>query len=317
MKKKYSLGIGLNLSDARAVLLDSNQKIVLKKEVDRFSTTANGTIETILSLCDDMFAKAKESKADIAGIGLALGGIVNRKKGLVFWPQRTRSSCSYISVPLKKHLENKFKVPVILENDANACAWAEYKNSFSKYENVIYMFSGVGCGMVLDGSLYTGKDAAAGELFVVPGKTMDSVLGDFSFLSHWPLDLDIVKRAKKMISLGKNSSLVTQISSTGKLKLEHVFSQAKKNDKVSKTVLKEAALALGARISFLVNLMNPDVVVIGGGFEEAGDIFLSELQKVVDRFSFNEILHNFKLSYAKLGREATSLGAAFLVLDKN
>ena len=175
------------------------------------------------------------------------------------------------------------------------------------------MFSGVGCGIIADGKLYTGKDGGAGELFLNFAKVMSSRLGDFSFLKQWSADLDIVKRAKELISLGRDSSLVKKISPTGELSLKNIFEEAKKRDKVAKEVVKEAAFSLGVKIAFLVNLLNPDVVIIGGGLENAGEFLLEESINSIKRFAFNEMKKNCKISLSGLGADATAHGAAMLV----
>jgi len=317
MDHKYSIGIGLNLFDARAILLRDDGKQITQIEKERKDITANETIKVLLELVEDILNSSKKYRERIVGIGLALGGIIDGKKGIVYWPQRQDSSYVYISIPLKKYLEEKFKLPVLLENDANACVWAEHIRNFPKYKNIIYMFSGVGCGILIEGSLYRGRNGAAGELFVYPHRIMRSLLGDFSFLAHWPLDLEVTKRAKELIALGKNTSLIKRITPTGDLSIKDIFNEAKDRDRLSRDILKEAAFSLGVKISFLINLINPEAVIIGGGFEEAGDLFLEEIHSVIKKFSFSEMRRNLKITSSKLGREATSLGVSYLVFEEN
>ena len=316
MRKKYTLGVGLNLFDARAVLLEEKNKIVAQIDRRRKNTTANDAIQVILELCEGIISKAGRFKDRISSIGLALGGIVDKKKGTVYWPQRIDSNYVYISIPLKKYLEDKFKLPVVIENDANACVWAEYLCNFPKNNNIIYLFSGVGCGLLINGSVLRGKNGAAGEVFINQSKVMTSYLGDFSFLKPWPLDLGVVKRVKELIALGKNTSLIKNISPTGTLKIEDVFRAARNKDKLSKDVLKEAAFSLGIKLSLLINLFNPEIVIVGGGFEEAGNLFLDELNRAVKEFSFSEMRGNLKIVLSKLGRSATSLGAALIAVEE-
>ncbi|MCP4652867.1 MAG: ROK family protein [Candidatus Omnitrophica bacterium] len=317
MKHKYSIGIGLNLFDARAILLREDGKIIAEIEKKRETITANETIEVLLSLLEEIVDKSSKHKEEISKIGLALGGIVNKKKGVVYWPQTQATSYAQIALPLKDHLEKKFGFGVVIENDANACAWAEYCLSFPKNKNLVYMFSGSGCGIVVDGKLYRGKYGGAGEPFLDPkGKLMSSRLGEFSFLRRWPADLEMVTRAKELISLGKESSLIKKITSTGGLDLRSIFKESKKKDKVSREILREGAFALGVKIAFLINLLNPEVVVVGGGLEEAGDFFLDECISAIKSFSLNESRKGCKIVASGLSKKATSLGAAFIALHQ-
>jgi glucokinase len=313
-KNRYALGIGLNLFDARAIFLKEDGKILAEVKKDRTNISANETLKVLIELFEEILSATKKYKHSIEGVGIALGGIVNNKKGVVYWPQVPDS---YIAVPLRDYLEKKFDFPVLIENDATACAWAEYMMNFPKCKNLIYLFSGVGCGMIIDGKLYKGSDGGAGELFLNSHKTMSSPLGDFSFFKHWPADLGMVKAAERLISLGNETGLVKKISPTGELSLEDIFNEARKKDRVAKDTMKEAAFSLGVKIAFLVNLLNPDTVIIGGGLEKAGEFFLEECTRVVKRFAFNEMSQNCKFFLSQLGADATSLGAATLVFKEN
>lgn len=314
MSKKYSIGIGLNLFDARAVLFNPEGKVLARVKKDRSAINANETLKTLLELFEEILSKAKKYKSSIEGVGLALGGIVNSRKGIVYWPQPPDS---YVALPLGDYLKKKFGISVSIENDANACAWAEYQVNFSKYKNLIYLFSGVGCGIVANGQIYKGRDGAAGELFINSRKNMSSYLGDFSFLSPWPADLDMIKRAKSSIALGQRSRLIKKVSSSGELLLEAIFQEAKNNDKVAYGTVKGAAKSLGAKAAFLINLLNPEVLVIGGGLENGGQFFLEESLNYIKRFAFNEMRRNCKVVLSGLGNDATSLGAAMLVFKEN
>jgi len=313
-RKKYAIGIGLNLFDARAVIMQDDNKVITEIKKNRVNISANETLDTLLELIKAILLKAHKYQKGIEGIGLALGGIVDSKKGVVYWPQVPHT---YISLPLRGYLEKKFKLPIFIENDASACAWAEYTVNFPKYKNLIYMFSGVGCGIIANGSLYRGRDGGAGEIFLNHQKTMRSHLGDFSFFGQWPVDLGMTKRAKELISLGKESSLIKKLSSTGELSLKSIFEESRKKDKVSREVMKEAAFSLGAKVAFLINLLNLEAVIIGGGLEQGGGFFLEECTNSVKKFAFNEMRKKCKMFLSTLGANAISLGAAKLVFKEN
>ncbi len=316
-KYRYAIGIGINLFDAQAILLREDGKVIVRVEKKRKSNNVNETIKVLLSLFTDILKQSGKYKDGIVGAGLALGGTIDKKKGLVYWPQEQNNShILYVAAPFKKYLEDKFKLPIFIENDANACAWAEYKLNYSDYNNLIYMFSGVGCGLILNGNLYRGRDGGAGELFVTPRKVMSCSLGNFGFLSQWPRDLGIIKRAKELISQGKAVPLVKRINSVGELSLEDIFKELRNRDKLSRELLKEPAFSLGVKISSLVNLLNPEVVIIGGGLEEGGEFFLDEAAKAVKKYSFSVLRKSLKIKFSSLGRNAVSLGAAHLIIGQ-
>jgi len=138
-KNKCVIGLGINLFDARAIVLRGDGKVIAEIERKHGADTANDTIKVVFELLEDALNKSGKYKESIKKIGLALGGIVNKKKEVVFWPQEG-APYVHVTFPLKEHLEKKFGLTVVVENDANACAWAEYLLNFSKYKNVLYMF---------------------------------------------------------------------------------------------------------------------------------------------------------------------------------
>ena len=311
-KNKCVIGLSINLFDARAIALRGDGKVIAEVEKPGGAETANDTIKILFELLDDIFAQAGKHKGDIKKIGLAFGGIVHQKKEVIFWPQEC-ASFVHVTFPLKEHIEKKFSLPVVIENDANACALAEYTLNFSKCKNIIYLFSGVGCGMILDGKIYRGKNGAAGEVFLNSDhNVMASRLGDFSFLHQWPADLYMVKRAKELISLGKESSLINKITSVGSLTLKDILRDAVKKDRLAREVVREGAFALGAKAAFLINLLDPEAVVIGGGMEDGAEIFLEECLSAIKTFSLSEARSGCKIVMSPLGKKAASLGAAYL-----
>ncbi len=316
MGLKYALGIGINLFGARAIVLREDGKVAAEIERAEGPATANDTIKVLHELLEEILTKTASHKDDIKKAGIAIGGIVNQKKEVVFWPEG-QGAYAHVTFPLKEHLEKKFGVPVFLENDANACAWAEYLLNFSRCKNILYLFSGVGCGIIVDGKLYRGKSGTAGELFLSgDNRTMTSRLGDFSFLRQWPADLFMVRRAKELISLGKESSLIKKITSAGALTLKDVLREAVKKDKLAREVVKEGAFALGAKAAFLINLLDPEAVVIGGELEEGGDVFLEECTAAIKTFSLSETRAGCRLVMSPLGKRAVALGAAYLAFQE-
>ena len=177
------------------------------------------------------------------------------------------------------------------------------------------MFSGVGCGIIIDGKLHRGKNGVAGEVFLnADHKAMSSRLGEFSFLRQWPADLDMVKRAKELISLGRDTTLIKKITPTGGLLLNDILQEAVKKDKVAREVTKEGAFALGVKAAFLINLLDPEVVVIGGGLENAGESFLEDCITAIKSFSLSEARANCKIVLSPLSKKAASVGAAWLAM---
>lgn len=308
-KAGYTLGVGINLFDSIGVIIDLEGKVVYRCRRSGSVKSPNGIIETIVSIINELLDVSGDVRSKIKGIGLGLGGIVDSQKGIIRWPQKDdgKFCYSYISMPIKSFLEEKFNLPVFIGNDANLACFAEYWLSLEPHiRNVIYMFSGVGCGIMINGELYKGQDGCAGELFInLYPQDGISYLGNYSFFQQWAHDLNLIKRTNKFIEKEKQG---TKIKS-----LPEVFSKAKTSPEVNNFV-NEAARVLGIKVSVLTNILNPQVVIIGGGLEKGGVGFVEAVYQNVKRYAFDEMTNNLKVIPSSLGEEAVALGAANLVV---
>ena len=139
------------------------------------------------------------------------------------------------------------------------------------------------------------------------------------FIKRWEMDREIVNSVKKVLAQNKEVaekffSLTSQTMETVDLKA--VFVAARANDPVASEALEAAAKRLGIKIAQLVNLLNPQLVVIGGGLEEAGDVFLNNISSTVKEWAFREVTDDLKITYSQLRENAVALGAASLVMQR-
>ncbi len=304
----FTLGIGMNLFDSMGVIIDLEGNVVYKYKRDKPATTPNEIIETIVAIIEELLKSAGQITDKIKGIGVGLGGIIDSNKGIIRWPQKDGNTFfySYISMPIKSYLEEKFNLPVYIGNDANLACFAEYWLSLDpEIKDVVYLFSGVGCGIMINGELYTGFDGCAGELFInKPHNESVPYLGDYSFFGQWSHDLSLLDIAKELTAKNRDVDIHT---------LDDVFSAAKEVPAVKELVL-ESARALGIKISLLVNILNPQVVIIGGGLEKGGFEFVENIYQHIKKHAFEEMTNNLKVIPSSLGSQASALGAANLVV---
>ncbi|MDD5097879.1 MAG: ROK family protein, partial [Candidatus Omnitrophica bacterium] len=217
----------------------------------------------------------------------------------------------------------EFNLPALIENDAtSACFGEHWLDLAGGYKNVLYMFSGVGCGIMINGEIYRGSQGYAGEISVYNYKEQDlfsCATGNPCFLKRWEMDLGIVNDLKLLLSQKKDRAVdffqVTQ-TKTEDIDLKTVFTAARAKNETAIVVLESAAKRLGIKIAYLVNLLNPQVVVIGGGFEEAGDNFLNKVRSTVMDWAFREATAEIKIVYSQLRENAVAMGAASLVLER-
>jgi len=321
----FAIGVGLNLMNMVGLLVDLKGNIITKTQIARPQASVREVSECLLEIVREILRRSKGYAADIKGIGVGIAGLINKKNGSVHWPQKMDHYYTYASVdiPLKDLMEKEFNLPTLIENDATSACSGEYWLGLEQgYKNVLYMFSGVGCGIMIDGDVYRGSQGYAGEVSVYNYKEQDLFSCDSGapcFIKRWEMDLGIVDEIKGILLKEKEKAeeffRVASCSMEG-LDLKSVFIAARLKNETASSVLEKAAKRLGIKISFLVNLLNPQVVVIGGGFEEAGEVFLNKVRSTVMEWSFHESTVDLKIVYSQLRENAVAMGAASFVLER-
>lgn len=321
----YAIGVGLNLMNMVGLLVDLKGNIITKTQIARPQASVKDVSECLLEIVREILRRSKGYVENIKGIGVGIAGLINKKDGSIHWPQKMDHYYTYASVdlPLRGLLEKEFNLPTLIENDAtSACFGEHWLDLKENYKNVLYMFSGVGCGMIINGELYRGAQGYAGEVSVYNYKEQDLFSCSSAkpcFVKRWDLDLGIVQDVKE--TLAKDAAAAQEFfritsGSIASLDLKTVFQAARLKHPVAIAALEKAAKRLGIKIAYLVNLLNPQVVVVGGGLEEAGEDFLNLVRNTVGDWAFREATGNLKIIYSQLRENAVAMGAASLVLEK-
>lgn len=321
----FVIGVGLNLMNMVGLLVDLKGNIIAKTQIARPRASVKEIAESLLEIVREILRRSKEHTNQIRGIGVGIAGLVNKKDGSIHWPQKMDHYYTYASVdlPLKDLMEKEFNLPTLIENDAtSACFGERWLGLGQGFKNVLYMFSGVGCGIVINGEVYRGTNGYAGEVSIYNYKEQDlfnCAVGNGCFLKRWEMDLGIVDDIKSILSKDKeNAAKFFKLTSSNinNVDLKSVFIAIRTKDVVAAGALETAAKRLGIKIAYLVNLFNPQIVVIGGGFEEAGEDFLKQVNSTVKDWAFREATEDLKIVFSQLKENAVALGAATLVMQK-
>ncbi len=320
----FAIGVGLNLMNMVGLLVDLKGNIITKTQALRPRPSVKEISECVLDIVRQILRRSKEYTADIHGIGVGIAGLVNKKNGIIHWPQKTDHYYTYasIDVPLKGLMEKEFNLPTLIENDAtSACFGEHWLNLGQEYKNVVFMFSGVGCGIMINGEVYRGAQGYAGETSIYNYKEDDfnCETGSPCFIKRWDIDLGIVEEVKNNLLGDKEKAEEFFKLTPGPIEnidLKNIFSAARLHNPAASEALERAAHRLGIKIAYLVNLLNPEVVVIGGGLEEAGEEFLRKVASTVKEWSFRESAEDLKIIYSQLRENAVALGAASLVMQR-
>ena len=322
--KTHVAGIDIGGTKLATVVADSTGHILSKV---RKPTLAERGPEYALHLLFDMVRETVEraglDQKSISAIGVSCGGPLDTKTGVVYSPPNLPG---WDALPLKAELESEFGIPVTIENDANASALAEYRfGGGCGYAALLYMTmsTGIGGGIVIDGEIYHGANDSAGEVghqILLPdgppcgcGKR-----GCLEALCSGPA---IARRAqaaiRKQNATGKTATTELLTRADGRIetvKSEHVLAAARTGDALALQLIDETAYYMGWGIANLVNILNPDIVLLGTIAIAAGDLLLNPIRKTVAEFAMVRPAEAVKIEPAQLGEALGDLAAIALVV---
>ena len=297
--------IGIDIGGTKCAVVKGDLKRGVVEKI-RFETA--GVRETL-----DKIYSAVEKMMPAVAIGISCGGPLDEKLGIIQSPPNLPG---WDDVHIKDELESRFCIPVKLLNDANAGAIAEWKFGAGKEcENMLFLTfgTGLGAGMILDGRLYSGTNGNAGEIGHIrladDGPVGYGKRGSFEgFCSGG----GIARAAQEM-------AVTTTIDSPlkkdpQKMTAKSIAEAAKQGDLFAKQVYDTCAEKLGLGLSLLIDILNPQAIVIGSIYERAQDLFDPIIEKVIAKESLPLSAENCKILPAKLGNsigDFAALGLAF------
>ena len=262
---------------------------------------------------------AKKKKIKIRGIGVGSPGTVNLETGKI------EGSCpnlpQMVNVGLKKWLSRYFELPIHADNDANLMALAEHKFGAAKgyqYALCLTIGTGIGGGIILDDELFHGSNYAGAEFghMTICYNGRKCNCGGIGCLETYASAPAMIKETKKLLHRNKQSIIHRLIKDDlDKLTPEIIFEAERKGDHLAAGIINQTCIYLGAGIASAVNLLNPQVVVIGGGVSEGGNDFIKRIEREVKKRAFPSATKNLKVVKAQLGNDAGFIGAALLCLS--
>ena len=316
----YVIGIDIGPLYEVSIMTDLSARIIAKNKKDRPQGHIEEVIKVAGELLEDTISKSSVPREKILAIGFGLSGVIDEESGIIrdTDPLRGRTTGSLNSFRLA--IEDKFQISTFVGNDATCAAFGEKRLSLGRsIEDLLYVYSDVGCGIIIKGDIYCGASGSAGEiqLSISPQDAEKAHLSssELSYLRPMGVDLGIIARAKAAIEQGVGTKIVEIISGKmDELSLDKIINAAESGDKLSIGLIESAGINLGTRIAYLINLFNPEVVVIGGGIEKAGELILEPIRRTVKKFAFEEPANKVRIIPSVLGEDAVALGAASLVL---
>lgn len=255
-------------------------------------------------------SKAGVERESLAGLGVASPGAVDVVRGIVPGAPQLPG---WQDVPLARLLEERLGLPTCLENDASAAALGE--NRFgagrgSRFMLYITVSTGVGGGIIIDGELYRGKSGGAGEVghVIIDMNGPPCGCGARGCLEALASGTAIAKKGEQLAQSGDSPILARLRQEEGRITAEIMDRAAKMGDAASREAFREAGQYLGVALAGLVNVFDPEVIVIGGGVAKAGDLLLEQARVTMESLAMTQPLKGVRLVVSELGDFAGAFG---------
>jgi glucokinase len=294
-------------------IIDDAGEIIVKKSIP---TQPEMGSQNILNRIEENIRKTlKEndfSLEDIEGIGVCCPGPMDPEKGIIFDMPNVPG---WKDFPILDEMQKRFPgVKILVDNDANAAALGEWWIDCNRESSNLVFYTlgtGVGGGLILDGKLFHGSTGVAAELghvTILPDGPFCGC-GNRGCLEALASGTAIVRSAENMLKKFPESLL----AKSEELTPEIIYNAAKQGDKLSKIIYNRIGIYLGIAIAGIINILNPDTVVLGGGIAAAHEFFLPALKDEVKERAFESHHQTAEIKISSLGSYAGLIGAAALI----
>jgi len=313
----YALGAHMFDSQWRIVLTNLDAQIRLQLDVDMPDYTPEAAVQT-LSKGVSRIRKLAGSRRILPAIGLGTPGLVDMRSGIV----KIAADVGWNDIPIREMVRDRLGIQVIVANRSKVGALAEFWYGARRgISDLIYISIGTGiaAGIIHDGRLYVGANSSAGELghvTVLPDGPL-CPCGNHGCLQQLAAGPAIANLARKRIRESRDNLLRTQFGSRPELiSAQDVFHAAEQGDSLAHEIVSEVASYLGIAIANLVNLFNPELIVLGGPVGHAAQVMIPPLVETVHRRAMAYPLSVVEIVTSSLGVNAGAVGASVLVLQR-
>ncbi len=307
----YAIGIDIGGTKIAGALVSEDGQIVREHKVPTPATDPEAIANAVVELVTEL-----STGVEVEAVGVAAAGFVDNERSTILYSP----NLSWRNEPFKAELASRLGIPVFIENDANAAGWAEYRFGAGrgvKHMIMLTIGTGVGGAIIVDGHMVRGGFGIAAELGhinVVP----DGVLcgcGQRGCLESYGSGTALLKAAKQLVASGAPEAkrLAELESEVGSLSGVEVYRAIQERDPGALALLTELGTVLGRALASLVAVLDPELVVIGGGVSAAGDLLLEPIRKAyLEHLPARGFRPELRIEAATLVNDAGVVGAADL-----
>ncbi len=318
--KKAAIGVDIGGGSIKLGVVDERGRLHLKQSFRTDSVNGkDAQIELLIKNIKVLSVDARKAGFVVGGVGVGAPGPIDVEKGFVyFFPNIP----GWKNTPLKTILEKKLKCLVRVDNDANAMALAEF--TFGAGKNcraaiALTLGTGIGGGILLDGKLFHGPEFSAAEIghLIINEKGPLCACGNHGCIETYVGTRYFVAEVRRRMEAGAQTILKNWLKEKNEALSPYLVKMAaKKGDHFSKSMWRDTGNHLGTALAGLVNILNPERIILGGGIAEKADILFNSVRDTIRKKSFPVASRSVKVVPAFFGEEAGIIGAASLVLNR-
>ena len=316
--KQYSICLDIGGTKILGAIFNENKEIVyrLKKKTKEMGDDTSNIENVIISVVDEMIRESGIKKSQFKAIAAGAPGVIDSSTGIVLFSP----NLPWRNYDIKTPIEKKFGIPFFIGNDVNVGVLGEYKYGAAQgYKNVVGFFvgTGMGGGLILDGTLFTGtgfKAAEYGHMVLDPEGPLCGC-GQRGCLEAFSSKKGMSNYIQQQTSRGRESFLSDKIEN-GVFRSKFLKKALAQKDKVTMEAVDRACHYLAIASGNMINTISPDIIVYGGGVMEAcGDLFLEKIMDEVDKYCMPSIRPTVELKVAALGDDSLLYGGLAMIED--
>lgn len=311
------IGIDVGGTNVKIALVDGEGKIIYSNSVPTYAQMGyEYTVNNIKQAIRDLMKETNTDAKEIEGIGFDFPGQVDYKTGVV---KLAPNIPGWVNVPIAQMIEEEFNIPTRIDNDVRCAALGELKLGAGKgCENFVCITvgTGIGSGLVINGQLVRGAANAAGEIGHIKLQMNGGPIcgcGDTGCLEAFASGPSIVAMAQEYLKGGKSTKFREMAGADGEITPYIVAKAAEAGDPVAKRIFEIVGTYIGMGLVSVINLLNPEKVIIGGGVAAAGDLLLDPIRKTIKERAMVVAGNSVEIVPAELGNSAGVIGASMLV----
>ena len=318
---KISIGIDVGGTKLAIALVDEFGKLLAKKTVyDHIDKKEDDFIKHIYLLADDLLRENSLKITDIDSVGLCFPGHIRFKEGVVITTSNLNGFKNY---PLRNKLKEHFGTNIIIDNDANCQAYAEYKFGTGKgFDDLIFITvsTGIGGGIIINNKLYRGMTGTAGEfghMVIEHNSTSACTCNNKGCWMACSCGMFLNRSVKKHLEKGVQSNFITLDDvNSGRVDGKMIKLGLDQNDSLCETVVSEYADYIGTGLNNIFQIFNPPLVVLGGGLMKLGEKFLNQIRNNFNNRVKGMMHDEMQIRLTELDGNAGVIGAAAIAMNE-